>query len=296
MQARRDLLAWAVGATAFLPLSACTYGPVFDASRIQSAVVSSDKQSVAFAYQELRYRPATGVAAFPDGGIPRYLVDRAYIAAAPLGGGRPHVLQRVENNALPGSGSLSLRASDDDPEHLLVLRGAQVRGGSESSWWRVGWRDGRVLPYPDLEAELRARGRRLGSPKFGDVVVIDPQGDLLIGAQFDNNDEVWLRTEGGGYRLLLDRVASYYGRRGQDLYYWGGDEAVVLNWRTGERRVIARYDPRSKLTTRLAPDDPTVHAIEHARELPSDPTVSIERNVVIVRWRDGRESRIPAEP
>ena len=45
----------------------------------------------------------TGIAAFPDGGVPRYEQDGAVIATVDVAGGKPRILQRLENRGVHGS-------------------------------------------------------------------------------------------------------------------------------------------------------------------------------------------------
>jgi len=246
-----------------LCLVGCSYSDPVDRSAIESAVLLSGGRAIALAFQNIRYRPAAGLAAFPDGGIPRYLRDSEIIATQSIEGGRPRILQRLENKGVHGSASITLRSFDADPDHVLVRRSFQpsTSQGDHVEWWRLGWRDGRISAFPDLAADMKKNGRSLGSPEFGDVRVLDPQGTLLIGARSGGRDELWLRSATGAYGRL-DAIVHFYGIQGDELYYWTGDHAIVRNWRTGARRVIAEYDPAARQTTRLLPHDPTVQALE----------------------------------
>ena len=275
---------------AVLMLGGCTHGPVVDASRFESAALMPDQRTVTLAYRVLRYRPAQGLAAFPDGGVPSYLDDRAVVAAVPVEGGRPRVLLRLPNTGVHGGHAVTLRSQDADPGHLLVgvSEQASTDRPSRLRWSRLSLADGRRLAYPDLQAELERQGRRLGSPEFGDIRVLDPDGDLLIGARGAAGDELWLRPADGGWRLI-DPIKHFYGVRGDELYYWSGDEAVVKNWRTFARRVIARYDPQLRQTSRLIADDPTARALDRAQPAP-DLTVSVpmDGSAVILERRGAR--------
>jgi hypothetical protein len=246
-----------------LCLMGCFYSAPVDRSAIEAAVLLPGGKIIALAFQNIRYQPAAGIAAFPDGGIPRYLRDREIIATLPVEGGKPRILQRLENKGVHGSASVTFRTSDADPDHVLVIRSFQpsTSQASKAQRWRLRWRDGSVLPYPDLAADLKKNDRILGSPEFGDVRVIGPDGTLLIGARAGSQDELWLRLAGGAYRRL-DAFKHFYGVRGDELYYWTGNQAIVRNWRTGAVRLIARYDPVQRLTTRFLQNDPTVRAME----------------------------------
>jgi hypothetical protein len=249
----------------------CSYAEPVDRSAIESAVlVPGTGGMIALAFQNIRYRPAAGIAAFPDGGIPRYLRDHEIIAVQSLDGGGPRILQRLENKGVHGSAGIALRSFDADPDHVLVRRSFQpsTSQSDQVAWWRLSWREGRILSYPDLAADLKNDGRTLGSPEFGDIRVIDSDGTLLIGARVGGQDELWLRPATGAYRRL-DAFTHFYGIQGDELYYWTGNQAVVRNWRTDARRIIAQYDPAQRQTTRLLPNDPTVRALERTNPQPS---------------------------
>jgi len=248
-----------------LMLAACTYGPVVDRSRFESAALLPDQRTLVFSYRIQRLRPPTGISTFPDGGAPIYLEDRAVVATVPASGGRPRLLMRAPNPGVPDVARVTLDPYERDPEHVFVRIVEQASTSVSTPpmvrYLRLSTRDGSVLPYPDLKAELRARGRSLGADAFGDLQVLDPEGDLLVGAASADGDELWIRRAGGDYRLI-DPVTHYYGLREDELYYWSGHEAVVRNWRTLERRVIARYDPALRQTVTLIRDDPTVRALQ----------------------------------
>ena len=50
------------------------YGPPFDDRQFESAVLHPDGQRCLYAFDDVVYRPAAGLRAFPDGGIPPYFV------------------------------------------------------------------------------------------------------------------------------------------------------------------------------------------------------------------------------
>jgi hypothetical protein len=55
----------------------CTYGPAKDLVTVQNVALRSDGRVLAAIVKYERYRPASGLAAFPDGGVPRLLEQRA---------------------------------------------------------------------------------------------------------------------------------------------------------------------------------------------------------------------------
>jgi hypothetical protein len=275
-----------------LALSGCSYGPVTDRSGVRSAALLPNDQ-IGVAYQVLRYRPARGIAAFPDGGVPRYLDDRTLIAVLPASG-RARILQRLENGGVDGASSVGLRVAEADPGHLLVMYGEQASTSraSEMRMWRLDTANGRRRDLPDVAHDLESRDRKLGSRAFGDVRVIAEDGTLLIGAEGPQGAELWLWRPAEGYRRL-DALKHFYGVAGGELYYWSGDEARVRDWRTGAYRVIARYDPELRQTFILRRDDPAVRAIEAAP--PPGRQVAWRDKTIIVTEPDGGERTLPVD-
>ena len=60
-------------------LVACTYGPAETHQRVQNAALNADGTRVAVMVKIESYRPATGLAAFPDGGVPKMLLQEAHL-------------------------------------------------------------------------------------------------------------------------------------------------------------------------------------------------------------------------
>ena len=58
-------------------LAACTYGPAQDYVTVENLAINPDGSRLAVVVKYERYRVATGLAAFPDGGVPRVLAQRA---------------------------------------------------------------------------------------------------------------------------------------------------------------------------------------------------------------------------
>lgn len=62
---------------AIASVAACTYGPEQDHVNVQNVALAPDGSRVAVIVKYERHRPATGLTAFPDGGVPRVLIQRA---------------------------------------------------------------------------------------------------------------------------------------------------------------------------------------------------------------------------
>jgi hypothetical protein len=78
---RVHLLALSAG----LLCSSCTYGDPTAHARVQNVALSADGKYLAAVVSYERYQPATGLAAFPDGGVPRVLEQRADVYVVELG-------------------------------------------------------------------------------------------------------------------------------------------------------------------------------------------------------------------
>lgn len=96
----------ACAATLSLIASACTYGPPADHVRVQNVALKRDGTLLAAIVKYERYRPATGLTAFPDGGVPRmieqrtdlYVVDLATRSIRFQGGIAPPANRRISFN------------------------------------------------------------------------------------------------------------------------------------------------------------------------------------------------------
>jgi hypothetical protein len=72
-----DLTSRSCAVALALLASACTHGPSEDHVQVQNVALKPDGTLLAVIVKYERYSPATGLAAFPDGGVPRMLEQRA---------------------------------------------------------------------------------------------------------------------------------------------------------------------------------------------------------------------------
>ena len=70
-----------------IALSACTYGPEQSTARITDVSAQPGSHNFAFSVDFQRFRSATGIAAFPNGGIPKVLESEARIYLCRLDAG-----------------------------------------------------------------------------------------------------------------------------------------------------------------------------------------------------------------
>ena len=240
------------------------YGPVRDDSRITStAIINHDK--VAFTYHEYRYRPAVGLAAFPDGGIPKYVRDRFVVGVAGADG-HVRVLARFDNPALPGAGSVGLRWYAEDPTNVYVTRYGQQTTSLPIRYFyqllRMDVIRGTTREV-DIRSTLAAQKRELGADGLGDFFPLTADGTLLVGATHGSQKELWLRSPSGGVERLLafDRFDR---RAGDDLIYSVNGPpfaTYAFNWKTRQQRQILRYNRANTQQEWQARDDPAFRAI-----------------------------------
>ncbi|KPP99437.1 MAG: hypothetical protein HLUCCO03_04510 [Marinobacter sp. HL-58] len=67
------------GVAVFILISGCTYGPREERASIENVTARPESLQFAVAVNYARFRPATGINAFPNGGIPQYLEQAAIV-------------------------------------------------------------------------------------------------------------------------------------------------------------------------------------------------------------------------
>lgn len=89
------LVKW-VGVTVLAFVSACTYGPQEELAQIENVAVRPDSFQFAVAVRYVRFQPATGIAAFPNGGTPKYLEKTAIVHLVDVSKDKIVELARIE--------------------------------------------------------------------------------------------------------------------------------------------------------------------------------------------------------
>jgi hypothetical protein len=269
------------------------YGPVRDQSGISSTAVLGDGR-VAIAYHQYRYRPAAGIAAYPDGGISKTVRDR-FIVGVVGSDGTFHKLATYANEALPGSGSVSLRWFAADPQHLYATRAGQQTTSLPIRYLNQQVRlslDGGDEQKFDLAKELQKQGRSFGAEGFGDYVALAPDGTLLVGATAGDKRELWLRSPSGA----LQRLASFdrFDRQGANYLFYSNMgppfTTYALDWRTGEAHPVLRYNRENTQQEWRAIDDPAFDELNSTEPpTPSDGVTIGDDRRSIHYMRDGHE-------
>jgi hypothetical protein len=199
--------------------------------------------------QALVYRPATGVRAFPDGGIPRYVEDYNLIGLVEPDHLKPRILHRVENSEWQhGQGQLNVHSFLGGV--AVVSESGQRRDTylTEVRYHVLETASGRVAELP-LKKELQAKGRGVGY-----FYLLDGAGTLLFvtppagAAKVETpTNEMWLRTRSGAY-LLVAKGVDLYKRSPVELVYW--EMAARALWAYDVKARIARridkYVPASE--------------------------------------------------
>lgn len=210
-----------------LALGACgalgSYGPREDHSRFEGAALMPGG-TVLLSFSHLVYRPAAGITAFPDGGIPRYLEDEAVLAVYQIPTDDLRVLRRTRNERwTDGQGRFSIQRTRGTM--ALVTQGGQLRRDLAKNVyedWLVDAVSGAAKPVP-WRADLAARGLAMT-----ELYLLDARGTLLFvtkpaapgpGRGGDADPQLWVRTPRGNY-VLVARTSHYERMAGNDLVYW----------------------------------------------------------------------------
>jgi len=199
------------------------HGPAQDHSRFESAVLLRE-HTVLFSFKHLVYRPAEGIAAFPDGGVPKYDWDEDLLGTYHIPSGALRILRREPNRRWTnGQGTYGIQRSRGGV--ALVTRGGQLRRDLSKSVyedWLVDTGTG-VFQPADFRSALAER--KLSSTG---MYLVDGRGTLLFvtqpqeagGGKPDERDAaLWIRTPAGEF-VHVAQTSHYEGMEGDDLVYW----------------------------------------------------------------------------
>jgi hypothetical protein len=235
-------------------LSACNwgYGAPVDRATFGSATLHEDGVRCVFALHDAVYRPAEGLRAFPDGGIPSYDIDRHKLGFVDVHTGKATVLVDEKNRHwLAGQGGFHVTGVRGN--WALVSQGGQRPDyAHDRLWWQLDLASGGLTELP-LNEELAAEGRAAGQ-----VALVDEGFTLILTTNKDDGpQEVWSRTAGGTL-LRLAVTNHYYGTAAGQIWWY--DVAARAGARTDyltgttvrERRAnfaMPRQDPTSGCRT-----------------------------------------------
>lgn len=238
------------GVPLLLVLSACNlgYGAPVDRATFESAVLHEDGARCVFALHDKVYRPAAGMRAFPDGGIPRYEIDRHKVGAIDVHTGKVTVWVNEKNRDwMDGHGSFHVTGVRG--HWALISQGGQRPDYEHDHvWWQLDLESGDLDSLP-LYKELAAKERSAAW-----VALVDEDFTLILATKKDHNpQEIWSRTRDGTLRHLATTDHYYGATEGQIWWYDVAARAGArTQYRTGEtvreRRAnfaMPRQDPAS---------------------------------------------------
>jgi len=238
----------------FFLLSSCSpgYGPVQDHSEFVSAQLTPDRR-VLFSFHRFAYRPAAGWRAFPDGGIPTYVVDENVLGIYDLDTRKLNFLRREKNSTWqPGSGLFSINAVKGTK--ALINQGGQLRGPFKLAikYLLVDFERSQISEL-DLKSDMAKRGRDTGQ-----IYLVDPDGTLVFitlsldeahdpSAYRDRTlvPEIWVRTSAGVY-LKAAASAHYQETLKGEVIYWEPTTREFMSFSIADRAVhkLAGYKER----------------------------------------------------
>ncbi len=202
---------------------------------------------VLFSFKHLVYRPAAGITAFPDGGVPKYLKDEAVLATYHVPSGALNILRREPNRRwTDGQGQFTISRSKG--RVALVSRGGQLRSDLSTiatEDWLLDVSSGDFQPV-DWRTALPARGLAMTG-----LYLVDERGTLLFvtvpappaGKVRDETVAwLWIRTPGGHY-IQVAQTSHYEGMAGDELIHWtpGTRRFKAFNVVTHETRDLPGY-------------------------------------------------------
>jgi hypothetical protein len=201
---------------------------------------------VLFTYHKFIYRPATGIAAFPDGGIPKYIRDVSYIGTYDIPNGRHRILRKEINKMWePGQGTFHIIAAKGSM--ALLSQGGQIRGRSTYGIrrWLCNAESGDIREI-DLTGEFERRNRDVG-----EIYLVDDKGTLVfVNNRLDDaregrrnpraddaRPEIWVRTAEGTFLKVAETWHYERSTEGNVVYWMPEDRtfyAFNINTRTTE--------------------------------------------------------------
>lgn len=208
------------------------YGEPVDHAGFESARLHEDGARCVFALHDVVYRPAEGIRAFPDGGVPHYDVDRHVLGVVDVRDGAARILVDVRNRDwLDGSGGFHVAGVRGD--WALVGQGGQRDDYAfDHVWWQLSLASGALARLPLADA-LAAHGRDLSRAELVDT---DFTLILVTAKGADAPQEIWSRLADGTLRRLA--VTDHY---------YGAAEGQIW-WYDVSARAGARTDYRSGAT------------------------------------------------
>jgi len=230
----------------------CQYGPMQDYSRFTSAYLVQEDRTVVFTFHDFAYKPAAGIAAFPDGGIPHYVRDQSFLCSFDRTKGTLKKLMTGKNKEwCNGQGVLHIVTARGNA--VLASQSGQKRTDLDTYLTRhylINIATGKSQTF-DLSADLGKHGRAPGP-----LYLVDDTGTLLIMTKAASKGkkapsspaevpEIWVRCMDGRYVKVV-ATAHYEETVNNEVIYWnpGDRQFYGFDLATGKTRRLDNYRTR----------------------------------------------------
>lgn len=211
-------------------LGACDrffYEEATDNSKFISAKLMQD-DIVLFSYAHTAYRMAKGIAAFPDGGKAKYVVDNNILGSYKLITDDVSIIKNEKNREWQGgSGNFNILLAKGSM--ALISQGGQFKDTFKHMLrhWMVDVQSGSIEAIP-LQSELQELGRALGHMYMirddGILLLISPSIEQKARTPNWSREtsivpELWVRYADGDY-VKIGASRHYERMRGNEVIYW----------------------------------------------------------------------------
>ena len=211
-------------------LGACDqffYEEATDNSKFISAKLMQN-DIVLFSYAHTAYRMAKGIAAFPDGGKAKYVVDNNILGTYKLKTDDISIIKNEKNMEWHGgSGNFTIILANGSK--ALISQSGQRKDTFKHMlrYWMVDVQSGSIEAIP-LQSELQDLGRALGHMYMirndGTLLLISPSIEQKARTSNWSREasivpELWVRYADGDY-VKIGASRHYERMRGNEVIYW----------------------------------------------------------------------------
>lgn len=181
-----------------------------------------------FSYAHSAYRMAKGIAAFPDGGKAKYVVDNNILGSYKLITRDISIIKNEKNKEWQGgSGNFNILMAKGSM--ALISQGGQVKDTIKHMhrYWMVDVQSGSIEAIP-LQNELQELGRAQGHMYMirddGTLLLISPSIEQKARTPQWTREasivpELWVRYADGEY-VKIASSRHYEGMRDNEVIYW----------------------------------------------------------------------------
>jgi len=223
-----------------LILPACgllDYGPPQDHSGFVSTAATTDGAYGIFSHHRYVYRPAKGMRAFPDGGIPRYDIDTDTLGVYEFATGRVRIVRREKNTFWqPGQGRFTVTMTSNTK--AVISQGGQRRSDymMELRQYMLDIPTGETTPLP-IKDELDRLGRAPGY-----MYLVDDAGTLVLVTAPKGEDSSWVGRESNPKEVFIRHPDGSYEKAATVVHYYPTTDGLVHYYDYEQKKYLA-YDP-----------------------------------------------------